>query len=1046
MSRINPGDVEREAKHHAELYHVLRNRIGFEDEPKSWEYDGYSFDIVSFEQGTESGFADIVVYDGQDPWLVIECKKLVKNKAVEDFDPHSSAVIGQASRYANDLGASYIATYNGETLVLLRAHEEHTSLNQRRRVAYSSSEYEDREDIIFSALGDMVEIQEGSDKWAGDLDTLVERLRKLHRFIYPGLQDTLEDRLESDDEYLEKFAEWQKDQGRTYKTSWINSNSAKTKRKRDAVHEDFAKQDAYLWINQLIFYKILEDTPRFRVYSNREFYDRSDEDDKILAIDQLSVDELDFLQDYLRTRFDRIVEDVDYEAVFSQDEIFGEVEINERTADTLNDFIDELDGYNLSDIGRDFLGDIYEKLIPIEERRQLGEFYTPHEVAEFIVNAVLDNPKQSVLDPACGTGTFLTAAYQWKNRHDNLDHQTIVDQLAGVDVNRFAAHLAVINLARQNLNAKTERTNILINDFFDLEGGQQHPITAGTAELDNNNSATDQEKQDELIEVAKRISGVDAVVANPPYISWTQIDPDRRNRIRKHLPHKYREGNQKISGKSDIYQYFFTACLEGLDDGKKLGFLTSYKWTTIQGGVNLMKYFLNNTRIIGIIGFNKSLFGDALVNTYVTILEKREEDNDQNKSVRDDNYVSFVRVEEEIDPDRLLKVVESDVTDQTEGYRVIQRLQKNLHEEEKWSRYIVAPRQYFEVLQHPKVTDITDVCDFPQATGTKTQADDFFEIDENDLEEWDIPEEYLTPGLFSSRQIDHEQFLFSTSDSNKFFLDLHDVTNKIIKKVEQAASYGGNAVQPQQEEEIIEERLKDYLREGGHGDVADYIEQGREDLEDLIENDPNENIYNRGLTWWDIGELAGPRLVMIETRQYRPGVLWNRDQLPVKDTGRPFHTKTEEKRDEEVVAGILNSSLGRILIESHGRISGGSAIRMLVYDIESLPMIDLREMKKETKTRIRDAFREWIESDDHTQFDEKLDRAVLSALEDTDEESDEDTWESRWEEFQDKAERMMDIRNESGEVELLLSSEEQEQNIEDIVSEGARVNETLGDF
>lgn len=41
---------------------------------------------------------------------------------------------------------------------------------------------------------------------------------------------------------------------------------------------------------------------------------------------------------------------------------------------------------------------------------------------------------------------------------------------------------------------------------------------------------------------------------------------------------------------------------------------------------------------------------------------------------------------------------------------------------------------------------------------------------------------------------------------------------------------------------------------------------------------------------------------------------------------------------------------------------------------------------------------------------------------------------------------MMNIRNESGQVELLLSSEEQEKHLEDIVSAGVRVNKKLGDF
>lgn len=307
--------------------------------------------------------------------------------------------------------------------------------------------------------------------------------------------------------------------------------------------------------------------------------------------------------------------------------------------------------------------------------------------------------------------------------------------------------------------------------------------------------------------------------------------------------------------------------------------------------------------------------------------------------------------------------------------------------------------------------------------------------------------EYLTPAIISKRQIENEQFLFSESDSEKYFLDLHDLTIDIINEVENS-SIVGDELQSQVNEEVIEERLKEYLRENGDGGLADYIEHGKSEYINF--DDPNDNIHGRGETWWDLGDLAGPRLVMIETRQHRPGVLWNEDQIPVKDTGRPFYAESGLESDEKVIAGILNSSIGRIFIESHGRISGGSAIRMMVYDLKSLPMLDLDQMSNDVKTEISSAFEKWIKADTHSDFDENLDRAVLSAFDEFEENSDNEdgngeNWESRWETFQDKAERMKEIRNDSREVKLLLDDEEGEE-LENVVDSGAKVNKTLDDF
>ena len=50
---------------------------------------------------------------------------------------------------------------------------------------------------------------------------------------------------------------------------------------------------------------------------------------------------------------------------------------------------------------------LYETVIPANERRQLGEYYTPAWLARTMVQELVIDPlNQRVLDPACGSGTF----------------------------------------------------------------------------------------------------------------------------------------------------------------------------------------------------------------------------------------------------------------------------------------------------------------------------------------------------------------------------------------------------------------------------------------------------------------------------------------------------------------------------------------------------------------------------------------------------------------------------------------------------------------
>jgi len=68
--------------------------------------------------------------------------------------------------------------------------------------------------------------------------------------------------------------------------------------------------------------------------------------------------------------------------------------------------------FDLSQIAGDPLGDLYQKYFDRETRRALGEFYTPIEVVEYILNAIdyRHVTNKRLIDPACGSGTFLVEA------------------------------------------------------------------------------------------------------------------------------------------------------------------------------------------------------------------------------------------------------------------------------------------------------------------------------------------------------------------------------------------------------------------------------------------------------------------------------------------------------------------------------------------------------------------------------------------------------------------------------------------------------------
>ena len=93
---------------------------------------------------------------------------------------------------------------------------------------------------------------------------------------------------------------------------------------------------------------------------------------------------------------------------------------------------------------------LYETVIPPDERRQLGEYYTPDWLARTIVREVVTDPlDQYVLDPACGSGTFVAEAVNHfidAANETSLDPKEVLEWLrfsvAGIDVHPVAVHLA----------------------------------------------------------------------------------------------------------------------------------------------------------------------------------------------------------------------------------------------------------------------------------------------------------------------------------------------------------------------------------------------------------------------------------------------------------------------------------------------------------------------------------------------------------------------------------------------------------------------------
>lgn len=164
----------------------------------------------------------------------------------------------------------------------------------------------------------------------------------------------------------------------------------------------------------------------------------------------------------------------DYETILSLSAI-GEWVVENASATALRSWL-ELLGFvehiDLAEITSDILGSIFERLISPERRHDMGQHYTNPLLARAMSKWGVTSDGITVLDPACGAGTFLVETY---GRHEalGLGHDEILKRTLGNDLDPFAVHLASINLVTRRIHKGLNYPRIRLGDAFDIGPGEE---------------------------------------------------------------------------------------------------------------------------------------------------------------------------------------------------------------------------------------------------------------------------------------------------------------------------------------------------------------------------------------------------------------------------------------------------------------------------------------------------------------------------------------------------------------------------------------------
>ncbi|MCK4404667.1 MAG: SAM-dependent DNA methyltransferase, partial [candidate division Zixibacteria bacterium] len=524
----------------------------------------------------------------------------------------------------------------------------------------------------------------------------------------------------------------------------------------EAFYETVSRQVVYRVIGKILLYMALR---RFRA------------DIPKMDLERINPSQADAK---LKEYFEK-ARQIDYQAVFEQD-FLDQIAIPSSGVDSLVKLITDLNRFNFSQMPQDVIGQVFEKLIPYEERHALGQYFTREELVDLINAFCVRSKDDKILDPTCGTGTFLSRAYDRKKISGERNHKNLISRLWGIDIAKFPAELATINLYRHDLSDYANFPRIVATDFFDVKPKQFFEFPPPKPSFEPQPMIKEQLPQ------------FDGAVGNFPYIrqeliekQWAGYKKKIERAIFDDWKDEYRElfdnGNIRLSGQADIYAYLFFHTARFLKDDGRMGIVTSNAWLDVAYGYELQKFFLKNFKIIAIIESRcEPWFEDPAVNTIVTILERCK-----NKQERENHLVKFVKLTKKLKGlipwdmklyavnrwgglDRLIYKIENTGREnfklqngkfinslkgvasyKSDDFRIrVVKQRKLLNDLEeagktvKWGPYLRAPQVYFDILEKckSKLVPIRKLAKIRR--GYTTGINEFFHLTDDRIKHWDI--------------------------------------------------------------------------------------------------------------------------------------------------------------------------------------------------------------------------------------------------------------------------------------------------------------------
>lgn len=289
-------------------------------------------------------------------------------------------------------------------------------------------------------------------------------------------------------------------------------------------------------------------------------------------------------------------------------------------AKCLKYIVGELQLYSLKDSSRDAVGEAFEIFIGPSLKGGQGQFFTPRNVVNMVINMIDPDTDEKILDPACGSGGFLveslryvwnkleekTTELGWPEAEIEAEKQKVaIKNFRGIDKDNFLskvakAYLAILGDGRGGVHCENS-----LDKFTNWSAKTKEDIVEGT---------------------------FDVIVTNPPFGKKLSIDATEILELYD-LGHKWKQdgdGNFVMEGLVDKQPpqiLFIERCFQMLKPGGRMGIVLLESIFGMPKYQYVVDYIRRKSKILAVVTLPEDLFQpNTHAKCCVLICQKYKED------------------------------------------------------------------------------------------------------------------------------------------------------------------------------------------------------------------------------------------------------------------------------------------------------------------------------------------------------------------------------------------------------------------------------------